>query len=64
MANTANRVSYVCSACGVSSDNKEQAVIHANGPLHSGSKFTDLYPDSREALEMKVNASERLLPKK
>lgn len=47
MANT--ETSYRCARCGVSSDNKEQAIIHATGPLHAGVSFTVLYPNSPEA---------------
>lgn len=62
MAN--NRTSYRCSVCGVSSDNKEQAIIHATGPLHAGTSFTQLYPDSPEAEREKKVDKAVLTPKK
>jgi hypothetical protein len=40
----ADNTSYVCSACGVSSDNKKEALIHARGPLHAGMSVEQLYP--------------------
>ena len=54
-----NTTSYVCSRCGVSSDNREQAIIHAKGPLHAGASFSELYPNSHEAEKMQPLPAEK-----
>lgn len=44
MNNTTNLVAYTCAACGDSSDNRNEARIHAK--IHQNVRFEDLYPNA------------------
>lgn len=60
----ANNTSYVCSACGVSSDNKKEALIHAKGPLHAGMSVQQLYPGLLDEVEAEKMEPTPVLEKK
>ena len=47
-----NTISYRCSVCGASSDNLNEAKIHAK--IHRGSSFTQLYGVTLEQAELAV----------